>query len=79
MGLICLEGQRIHLFSGHIFNITVDFAASLYECTEMACKKCITTDIVEAVGTGDIPRGLLGDAAHWGPQLAGPTGLWLHF
>lgn len=51
----------------------------LYECTETACKKCIITDFVGAFGTGDIPRGLLGDATHLGPQPAGQTGLWLRF
>lgn len=48
--LICFEGQSIHLFSGHIFNRTVDFVASAVQkpSTAMPHRKCIIMVFVEA-------------------------------
>lgn len=54
--LICFEGQRIHLFSGHIFNITVDFVASAVQkqSTAMPRRKCIIMVFVGAFKTRDL-------------------------
>lgn len=55
--LICFEGQSIHLFSGHIFNITVDFVASAVQkqSAAMPHRKCIIIVVfVEAFSTRDL-------------------------